>query len=375
MTARLKFPTYAKIPLFLLGLYVFVDILYTTQSILLPLIYAGIIAISISPLVNILIRIKIPRTFAIMIVLIFVICAILGVFMWLSSQARLFNTALPQLTDKFNVVSEDALNWVSTHLDISKLKIDLWLKHMREEVFNNSGAAIGSTLTTVGSVLSVLFLTPVYIFMVLLYQSHLITFVHKLFGANNDNDVSEIFLKIKTIVQGYLVGLFTEFAIVSALNAICLLILGIDYAILLGIIGALLNIIPYIGGIMAIFLFMLIAFVTKTPIYVFYVFVLYMTIQFTDNHYIIPKIIGSKVKLNALICLIAVICGAALWGIPGMFLSIPLTAIVKVICERVSSLNALGFLLSDESEQNAPFKFDFKKLSSKFPRILPPRAN
>ena len=134
---------------------------------------------------------------------------------------------------------------------------------------------------------------------------------------------------------------------VAVLNAAGLLLLGINYAILLGIIGALLNVIPYIGGIVAVALIMAVALVTKSGLYAVYALAVILFIQFIDNNYIIPKIIGSKVKLNSLICLVAVLLGDALWGIPGMFLSIPLTAIVKLIFDRIESLKPWGYLFGD----------------------------
>lgn len=242
----------------------------------------------------------------------------------------------------------------------------------RSDFMNNSFSAIGVTLTTVSGVLSIAFLIPVYIFMILLYQTHLIEFIRQLFDGDKDDRVGEILTETKSIVQSYLVGLFTEFAIVAALNSLCLMILGIDYAILFGIIGALLNVIPYIGGIITIFLFMLIAFVTKSPIYAIYVFGLYTLIQLIDNNYIVPKIIGSKVKINALICLIAVILGGALWGVPGMFLSIPLTAIIKLIFDRIESLKPWGFLLGDTSPPLVRFTINFEEFSRNMPHIMPP---
>lgn len=61
------------------------------------------------------------------------------------------------------------------------------------------------------------FLTPVYIFMILFYQPHLVKFIHEVFGANNNNKVSEILTETKTIIQSYLVGLFAETGIVAVL--------------------------------------------------------------------------------------------------------------------------------------------------------------
>ena len=126
------------------------------------------------------------------------------------------------------------------------------------------------------------------------------------------------------------------------------MILGIEYAILLGIIGALLNVIPYIGGLVAVALPMMVALATKpTAWYTVYVLISYYIIQLIDNHYIIPKIVASKVKINALFAIIVVLAGNALWGIPGMFLSIPVLAIVKLIFDHIEPLKPWGFLLGD----------------------------
>lgn len=119
-------------------------------------------------------------------------------------------------------------------------------------------------------------------------------------------------MEAKNVIQNYLTGLCLEFFIVASLNTVGLLLLRMDYAIVLAIIGALLNIIPYLGGIIAVILFMIIALLTKAPVYVLYVLAIYVVIQFIDNNFIVPKLIGGKVRLNALVCLLAVIAGAAI---------------------------------------------------------------
>jgi predicted PurR-regulated permease PerM len=136
--------------------------------------------------------------------------------------------------------------------------------------------------------------------------------------------------------------------IVATLNIVVLLALGIEYAVLIGIIGAVVNVIPYIGGFVAVALPMIVAFATKdTGWYAFYVMIFYIIIQFIDNHYIIPKIVASKVKINALFAIIVVLVGNALWGITGMFLSLPILAIVKIIFDHIEPLKSWGFLLGD----------------------------
>jgi predicted PurR-regulated permease PerM len=366
----MKLPFYAKISLLLMGLYFLISMLHTGQGIILPLIYATIIAISISPMVNYLIGKNVNRAVAITGVLSLTILIIVAIIGLLSAQIGLLSRAMPQMTTKFGTLLNEIIIWCSCNLNISEQKINDWINNGKDELINNSGSAIGSTLTTFGGFLSVVFLIPVYIFMILLYQPHLVAFIHRVFGTDNNIDVSEIMIKTKTIVQGYLVGLFLEFSIVATLNSICLMILGIDYAILFGIAGAILNVIPYVGGMIAVGLFMLIAFITKAPIYAMYVLILYSIIQFTDNHYIVPKVIGSKVKLNALVCLIAVLMGAALWGIPGMFLSIPLTAIIKLIFDHTESLKTWGFLLGDTTPPL--IKFNLVDISKRIPRMMPP---
>jgi predicted PurR-regulated permease PerM len=372
MDIKFNLPFYVKTPLLLIGLYVFINILFHLQGIILPIIYAAIIATAISPAVNFLVRKKVNHALAIASVLTIAFLIFSGIVVLLSSQASLLSEAYPQLVLKFDALFNQTIKWVSGTFNISVPKINAWIANTKGELMSNTGTAIGMTLSTMGGILSVVFLIPVYIFMILLYQAHLIEFIYKLSGGTNDNKVSEILTETKGIIESYLGGLFLEFAIVAALNSICLMVLGIDYAILFGIMGALLNVIPYIGGIITIFLFMLIAFVTKTPIYALYVFGLYTLIQLIDNNYIVPKIIGSKVKLNALVCLIVVILGAALWGVAGMFLSIPLTAIIKLIFDRIESLKPWGFLMGDTTPPLIKFNLNFKDISNQLPRIMPP---
>ncbi len=371
----MKLPSYAKASLLLIGLYVLISMLYIAQDIILPLIYATILAISISPAVNFLVRRKLNLAMSITVVLTIGFLLTSALIALLSSQATLLGEAYPQLVEKFQAMFHESIAWAAGYFNVSAKKINEWIANGSNELMNNKSTAIGMTLTTMGGFLTVVFLTPVYIFMLLYYKSHLVAFTQRLFADTNDNKVSDILVKIKTIVQSYLVGLFFEFAIVATLNSVCLLILGIKYAILFGILGALLNVIPYIGGIIAVGIFMIIALVTKSPIYALYVLALYTVIQFIDNNYIVPKIIGSKVQLNALICLIAVICGGALWGVPGMFLSIPLTAIIKLLFDNIDSLKPWGFLLGDTTPPLMKFNLNFKEFSEKLPRIMPPFKN
>ncbi len=349
MNQLLKFPFYVKAFFLLTGVYVLVSILSIAGSLIVPILFAGIIAVLLSPAVQFLVKRRINRAVAITIILVIVLLLFAALMLLLSTQATHLKDAFPQLLIKFNEFSGNAINWVSAAFNIEEENITNWIAQSKAELLNESNAAIGFTLTNMGNGLTMIFLIPVYTFMILYYQPHLLLFIRRAAGKANNEQTTELLGETKTIIQHYLVGLFFEFLIVAALNIIGLFTLGINYALLLGIAGALLNIIPYIGGLIALILFMIIALVTKEPAYVLYVAVLYSIIQFVDNNFIVPKIIGAKVKLNALVSLMGVIAGAALWGIPGMFLSIPVIAILKLLFDRIEALKPFGFVLGESN--------------------------
>jgi predicted PurR-regulated permease PerM len=150
-------------------------------------------------------------------------------------------------------------------------------------------------------------------------------------------------------MQHYITGLLTETSIVGILNVIGLLIIGAPFALLLGIISAILNLIPYIGGLVAVVLTALITYTNTGSVEkMLYTLVVFLIVQLIDNNFLVPKIIASRVKLNALISIVGVLVGGALCGLGGMFLSIPLIAICKVIFDRVDGLKPWGKLLGDD---------------------------
>ena len=123
---------------------------------------------------------------------------------------------------------------------------------------------------------------------------------------------------------------------------------GIKYVLLFGVLGALINVIPYVGGLISVAFYVLLAFLTKNSLsYSIIMLIVYTIIQFIDKHYIIPFFVASKVNINALVSIIMILVGGALWGISGMFLSFPFTSIMKVIFDRVTIMKPWGVLLGD----------------------------
>jgi len=345
MKEDLILPFYVKSSIIIIGLLASVSILYLTQSIIVPIIYSTIIAIVLSPMVNFFTKRKVNEVFAISVTLIIFIALTLFVIMFLSIQMMQFTDSLPKLVEKCNEIGDSFELWASDRFNIDKTKIHSMVLKKKSEFINNGGVLIGQTILSTGSKLVVALLIPVYVFMILFYQKHLIKFIHKLFNRKEYGEVDDVLSSTKLIIQGYLDGLFLEAVIMAFLNSVTLLIIGIDYAILLGVLGAIVNVIPYVGGIISIIFPVVIAVISDTPSDAILVTITYLIIQFFDVHYIVPKVVASKVKINALISIIVVLAGGALWGLPGMFLSIPLTAIVKVIFDHVEPVKPWGFLL------------------------------
>lgn len=355
MTAQ-KFPFYIKATLIIIGLYFLIDMLYIGQLIILPLLFSSILAILISPLVAFFVRLKFNRVIAIFISLFLVISLTVAIIILLSMQMARFSSSIPILFEKSQGAMTSSISWVSSTFNLSIKNVNAFIEESKIEIINSSKAYLGHSLTLIGSGLVVIFLIPVYIFMILYYQPLLLDFIRKVFGKNNQTEVNEVLHSTKSIIQSYLVALFIEALIVAVLNSVGLLIIGVEYAVLFGVIGAILNIIPYIGGVIAILLPMMMALATMSPTAAFFVLIVYLIIQAIDNNLIIPMLVGSKVKINALVSIVVVIAGGALWGVPGMFLSIPMTAIVKVICDHIDSLKPWGFLLGDSMPPLTAFR-------------------
>lgn len=355
-----RLPLYHKLSIVMIGLFIFFYTLYLGGGILIPLIFAWILAILLNPIVNFLQRKKFNRILAISLAIVLMIIVTSGIILFIGSQASMFSDSVPQLKEKFHELAGQVLAWISTTFNIETSKINSWLDEQKSSGMQGASGVIGSTLGTVSGALAMLLLMPVYIFLFLYYKPLLLKFISKLFADKQHTVVADVLTQTKSLIQNYLVGLMIEMVIVAAMNSTALLIIGIKYAILLGVIGALLNLIPYIGGVVAIALPMIMALMTDNPVKALYVLGAYLLIQLIDNNFLVPKIVASKVKVNALISIIVVLIGGALWGVAGMFLSIPLTAIVKVIFDRVESLEPYGYLIGDDmpDEGLSVFKFN-----------------
>ncbi|TCJ13324.1 AI-2E family transporter [Flaviaesturariibacter flavus] len=354
---KVELPFYAKVSVILLGLVLFTYILKGLGDILTPLAFAVIIAILLNPLVNKLSSFKLGKIPSILLAMLVALIVFTGVFYFLSSQIMGFGENLPALKSKFNTLLSSLQLWMQQKFGLSIKK----QMQLIDEAANNSKALIGGTLTGVIGTLGVLLLLPVYVFLFLFYKTLILNFLFKVFAEHEAGKVAEILGETKLAIQSYMVGLLLEAAIVAAMNSTALLIIGVRYALLLGVLGALLNMLPYIGGIIAIALPVLMATVTSEGFSKqLWIVVAYLIIQFIDNNILVPRIVSSKVNINALISVVVVLLGGALWGVAGMFLSIPFVGILKIVFDRVDGLKPWGELLGVEVPTSYT-RFSFRK--------------
>jgi predicted PurR-regulated permease PerM len=209
---------------------------------------------------------------------------------------------------------------------------------------------LGTTFGAVSSLLLFYVFIIIFTFFILFYRRLLFKFMLWVFGADSEKTVFDIVENVQNIIRKYIVGLLLEMLIVAIVACIVFEILGIRYALLLGIITGLFNIIPYIGIFSALLLSTLITFATGALGKALIVAVTVLAIHIVDSNVLLPAVVGSKVRLNALITFLGIIIGEMLWGLSGMFLSIPTIAIMKIIFDRIESLKPWGFLLGGEYE-------------------------
>jgi predicted PurR-regulated permease PerM len=337
-------PFYLKTTIVLFGLVLFVYIITGLRDILIPMAFAGVVGILLNPLVNSLQARKVPKLASILLGMLIGLLVIAGILYFLSSQIIRFGETLPVLQAKFTELLQDLQAWVTQVFGITLTR--------QVEILNNalsSGQAmLGRTVGSVVGTIGLIFLIPVYVFMMLFYKPLFVNFFYEVF-EDYYQQVGQVLGETKTAIQSYMVGLLIEACIVASLQAIALTILGVDYAILFGVIGGILNLLPYVGNIIATILPLLMATVTKEG-YSTHLGILaaYAFIQFLDNNILVPRIVSSKVKINAFVSIVAVLLGGAAWGIPGLFLSIPFVAILKIIFDRVENLKPWGRLLGDD---------------------------
>jgi len=360
----------------LAGLSLLVYVLHKLDGILLPLFFAALLAILLLPLVRRFEDWKWPRALAILMALLLLVLSLAALVYFFGIQIIDLRGELPLVQQKLTVYLDQVQQWLHAKFGLRPMSKDELIDSSFSSAKKSAGGFLGSTISTTAGVLSVTTLVPIYIFCLLYYRDHIRQFMFRFVAPDKRTTVLHTMDSIQSVVQAYISGLLTVIVIVSVLNAIGLLVLGVKYAIFFAVFASVLAVIPYIGIMIGATIPALMTLVeTGSPLKAAGVVGVFVFVQFLEGNFITPMITGSKVSINPMAAIIALILGGELWGTPGMILSIPLVAVLKVIFDASKTLEPFGFLLGDVTdgddvqEKNEPKRgffgnawFRFKKM-------------
>jgi predicted PurR-regulated permease PerM len=367
-------PFYLKLTLILISIALISGGIYIGKDIIVPFALALLLAVLLRPVEQWMIRRGFPKVLAISMAVLLSMAILAGIAILISIQLSDFTDELPKLKKNVNDTYREIRRWIRKEFSLSYRQQDQYIQTAQTKTLQNlqSSSAIGLVTSQVAT----LILIPLYAFLLLYYRTMLIHFSIVLFAEKYKEKVLDILGEIKSVIQSYMVGLLLETGVVALLNSLGLLLLNVQYAILLGVMAAILNLVPYIGGLVATVLAVLITFINHPDGFTIVGVVgIFLFVQFLDNNILVPMIVGSKVRMNALASIIGVLIGGALAGISGMFLSIPAIAIMKVIFDRVEGMEPWGILLGDDTPESKGSKlFGLKKEDEIVQEENPPSA-
>lgn len=235
---------------------------------------------------------------------------------------------------------------------------------------NNVGALLGgpvnflsTQLMNSGNFLFSAMITGILAFLMLLYRTVFKSFILSQIREERRDEAKPILKDMQKVSQEYLVGLFLVMLILGTLNSLGLWAIGVKYSLFWGFFAAVLTIIPYAGTFTGGFFPFIFAIITTSTIWQpIAVVVLFFSIQFLEDNFIKPKVVGNQVDLNPFTAIVALILGGIIWGIPGFVLALPFMALTKIIMEHFDETQALAMLFSSEVyDKPKIFKSKFSK--------------
>lgn len=359
MDNTIRFPFYVRLAFMLISLIGITYILYMGSSVLTPVLMAFLIAVLLLPIVNFLnIKLRFPNVLASSIAVFFFVSIIIGILVFLSYEISDIADDFAAIRKNINLLIVDIQKYIRANFHVSIWEQRKYMEEVTEDSVEKGKETIGTALISVTDTLLDLVLIPIYTFLILIYRTHFKLFLAKLFKKEYHANLQEILAQIKASVRSYLSGLIFEMIAVSALTSLGLYLIGVKYAILLGVITGILNLVPYVGILVAGGLTIL-ASLTGTPeaSMIIGVIVVNILVQIIDNNILVPLIINTKVQINAFVSIVGIIIGGQIAGIAGMFLAIPILAILKIVFDRIESAEPWGYLMGD----NMPKTFKWRK--------------
>lgn len=328
----------------LLILFLIVAGLHFAEAFLMPLTIAGVLATLLLPFTRWMEAKKIPKGLAVIFCMLVLLTVLAGIGTLLGWQISELVNDFAILKQKFIETGIRFQDYIFDHLGISIKR--------QAQMIHDEQPSVGGILQIVGDSLLYIFtnfiLVMAYIFFLLYYRCHLQSFILKLTQAHQHDEMKNMLTDITLVSQQYLLGLVKMIVLLGIMYGIGFSVIGIKNAIFFAILCALLEIIPFVGNITGTSITLLIAFVNgASPAMLAAIVGTYLVVQFIQGWLLEPIILGPHVRINPFTTVIALVLGNLIWGIPGIFLAIPLIAMVKIVCDHIETLKPYGFLIGD----------------------------
>lgn len=345
-------PYYASFTIKLFMITLIGIILIYGKPFFIPLAFSILLAILLLPVTNFFEKkFKFSKATSALSSIIISMALIIGLIYFLSQQVSAFVSDIPSIKQHLQMHYKTLTDWVNQKFHITKSAQKELIQNATDDVKSSGTEWISKTLMAVTSSAFFTIMIAIFSFLILLYRTTIRKFLYSVFKEPLEPDVTYVLGESKVIIQKYMVGLFIEMGIIALANTLLLLILGVKYALFLGILAAILNIIPYVGILSGIIITCLVTLTTSNSLgTIAWIIIGMEIIHFFDSNILMPKIVGSRVKINALVTIIGVVIGGNLLGLPGIFLALPVIAILKVIFDRVDGLKPWGLLMGDDTE-------------------------
>lgn len=335
----------------LIGLCALGLIIVLGKVVIMPLLVALFISLLLLPVLRWLRKHKVPEVLAIILCIVAVFLLVAGVATFLSVQIGGLVSDIDAIKKNVNLHWGKLSSWISGNLHFSLKEQVAMIEKQGAQMGNNVTDYLQGAFSSLGSILIFVGLLPVYIFFTLFYRNMFYRFVLYWFPKDKYALVNDTVGEVEVIVKYYLGGLLIQITYLAVLVGGTLLLFGVKHAILIGVTFAILNLIPYLGPLIGNLVGIILTLTASQNFtHVFIVLITIAIVQFFDNNIIFPRIVGSKVKINALASIVGIVIGGTIAGIPGMFLSIPIMAILKIIFDKSDHLKQWGILLGEDDQ-------------------------
>ena len=342
-------PLYFRVTIQLLLAGLIIAFMILAKNILIPLTIAIVFTFLLLPVSSKLEQWRFPKALAIILSIVIALAFFFALLYFFYSQVVSFANDWPELQKSLNEKWASIQQFVSETFNVSHREQQVWLKGKIQENASSGGVLVLGIFSATTSFLASFALIPIYIFFLSFYKDKFKEFIRLVTEDGKEDHTLEVAKKVSRVSQKYLVGIFLDILILSVLNSTGFMILGLQHAILFGVLASILNIIPYIGVLIGSLLPIMMAFLTKDSMsYALGVLGICLFVQFLDNNFITPYVVGSSVSINPLTATIVLVASALIWGIPGMVLCMPLTGMAKVVCDNIESMKPFGYLLGEE---------------------------